>query len=112
VSILITVLCWLGLALLVVGLVGGLLSARSSAADGNASRASAAWRGRQAAASIVLLALFVQSLALFAHGVEAQRATGSYWTWSQGECAQLAAWLATAIVCVMVSRLGGAKPRR
>jgi hypothetical protein len=56
--------------------------------------------------SALALLLLAQTVGLAVHCVLAQRASGSYWGWAVAECWQLAAWLATALVCVGIGERG------
>ncbi len=98
------VLGWLGLAVMLVGAVWAPLAARHD------TQPTAGWE--RVLVGALRLSLFVQALALVVQGIAAQRAKGSYWSWSQGECWQLAAWLATAMLAVWISRLGWPVRRR
>jgi len=92
------VLGWLGLASLVAGWAAALWAPYGRLAGAIDRRQ--VWR---AGAGIALL---LQAAALALLGASAQRATGSYWSWSQTECWRLVAVLATAILWIGLDRLG------
>jgi len=56
--------------------------------------------------ALVALLLVVQTALLLLQSANAQQVTGSYWSWTVSECWWLAAWLATAFVCVGRWELG------